>query len=587
MKTKFKTEWDLTSLYKSPKDPEIEKDLQSLEKTYKAFAKKYEKDASYVSSPKKLKVALDAYMKLKEHPGKRKPLRYFSLAQYSGDKRPIIQQNISKIENRLTNIQNSVLFFPLSVCKTPEKKQTSLLNSKELVTYHYLLQKWFEHGKHLLSEKEEKILSLKEQPAYGMWTEGLENTLYKQTITFEGKELSIPEANGKILALPTKKRRELHKLIMEASLKVGDFCERELNAIYTDKKIDDELRGYKEPYSETILGYENDEKIIKKFVDLVTVNFKISHRFYKLKKKMLKLEKLSYADRAVSTGKINRKFTFEKSCSLLLDTFKKADQKYHDILLSFLENGQIDVFPKKGKVGGAFQSSAHDVPSVVLLNHTNDFNSVTTFAHEMGHAFHSELSKQQPSHYEHYTISVAETASTFFENFVFDAVFEQLSKKEQIIALHDQIQGYVSSIFRQIALFNFEEEIHKTVREQGYVAKENIAKMMNKHMKSYMGPSFKLEDIDGYFFIQWSHIRRPFYVYSYAYGELISSALYKEYKKDTQYLEKIEQFLSAGNSKSPYNIFKDAGINTNDMKFFEKGLKQIDEKITQLEKLIK
>jgi oligoendopeptidase F len=113
-----------------------------------------------------------------------------------------------------------------------------------------------------------------------------------------------------------------------------------------------------------------------------------------------------------------------------------------------------------------------------------------------------------------------------------------------------------------------------------------MAVLMNKHMHSYMGDAVELNEEDGYLFVYWSHIRRFFYVYSYAYGLLISRTLYEKWKSDKSYKAKIEQFLSAGGSMSPKDIFKSIGINTNEA-FFEAGLKGIEADIIKLEKLAK
>jgi oligoendopeptidase F len=125
------------------------------------------------------------------------------------------------------------------------------------------------------------------------------------------------------------------------------------------------------------------------------------------------------------------------------------------------------------------------------------------------------------------------------------------------------------------------------IRTKGAASKEEMAKLMNKHMQAYLGPAVKLEENDGYFFVQWSHIRNFFYVYSYAFGQIISKALYAEYKKDASFIKKIEQFLSAGGSMSPYDIFKSIGIDTSKPEFFEAGLKQVEADIKRLEKLVK
>jgi oligoendopeptidase F len=214
-------------------------------------------------------------------------------------------------------------------------------------------------------------------------------------------------------------------------------------------------------------------------------------------------------------------------------------------------------------------------------------DSLKTFAHEMGHAIHAELSKSQPPLYENHTISVAEVASTFFEHIAFEEVFPRLNKKEQIIALHDRINDAIATIFRQVAVFNYELEMHTLIREKGALSKEEMANLHNKHMKAYLGPQFGLKELDGYFFVSWPHLRYFFYVYSYAYGELISMALYKKYKDDKNYIHEIKKFLSAGGSKSPEDIFKDIGIDTSKPAFFAQGLKNLEEDITKLEKLLK
>jgi oligoendopeptidase F len=182
-------------------------------------------------------------------------------------------------------------------------------------------------------------------------------------------------------------------------------------------------------------------------------------------------------------------------------------------------------------------------------------------------------------------MSVAEVASTFFEQVVSSELENHLSKKEQIIFLHNKIKGDVQTIFRQIACFNFELELHQKIREKGQLAKKDIAILMNKHMKAYLGDAVDLKEDDGYFFVQWSHIRNFFYVYSYAYGQIISRALFENWKKDKSYAKRIEQFLSSGSSMSPEDIFKKIGIDTSSKTFFETGLKSVENDIKRLEKL--
>jgi len=361
-----------------------------------------------------------------------------------------------------------------------------------------------------------------------------------------------------------------------------------VNAIVLNKKINDELRGYEKPYSATVLGYQNQEKTVEALVEAVNAHQSISHRFYKLKAEMLGLTHLEYADRNASIGKNKKKITFNDAVSVVRKSFKRIDPEYEEILNRFLEKGQIDVYPKLGKTGGAYCSGNINAPTLVLLNQVDTLDSLMTLSHEMGHAIHTELSKEaQPPLYKHYTISAAEVASTLFEQFVFDDIFETLSEKEKFVALHNQVSDDIQTIFRQIACFNFELELHTTIRAKGSLPKEEIALLMNKHMKAYLGPAFKLTDLDGYFFVWWSHIRNFFYVYSYALGKLTSKALYRKYKADPKFASQIKQFLKAGGSASPEDIFRSIGVDITTPEFFKEGLAEVEANLTQLEKLFK
>jgi oligoendopeptidase F len=582
----YKTEWNFKLFYQSDTDSQIEKDIEVAEKAATAFEKRWKKNTKITTDLKELKKSLVEYEVLIGMKEFSKPHLFFYLRQDSNSNNKKATSELSRIQSRLTIAQNKILFYGLVLGKISKDIQKQILKDVSFKKYYYFLELVWKSAKYDLSEAEEKILNLMYEPASGMWSRGFDKVLSNQKVEFKDKMIPIAEAIALVAELETEDRILLQKNINNVLISVSDFAESEINAVYTKKKIEDELRGYKNPYDAALLRYQNDEKTIMNLVNSVTNNFKIAHRFYALKAKILGLKKLDYAARTVSIGKIEKEFSFDKGCEILLSSFEKVDIKYKDMFESYLKNGQVDAFPRVGKTGGAYCCGSLGVPTFVLHNYTDSYKSVNTFAHEMGHAFHTELSKTQDPIYEDYTTSVAETASTLFENFAFDELFETLNDDEKIIALHDKINSSISTIFRQIACFNFEKDLHVLVRAKGFASKEEIAELMNKHMKSYLGPAFNLTPEDGYYFVNWSHIRRFFYVYSYAYGELISTALYAEYKKDKKFMTKIEQFLSAGGSKSPYQIFKDIGVDTTKPDFFLNGLKKIEEEIIVLEKLV-
>jgi len=583
---KLATEWNLSQLYKSPEDPKIEADILSAEKSYGLFAKKYKKSNAYLKNDNALDKALSEYEKLTDIPTS-KPIFYLHLAQDINNADQKVRAKMNLISQRLQKLSNLVVFFEIGLSKVSPQIQNKFLKSKRLLPYKYFLQKLFDAGKYTLTEQEEKILSLKSLTSHSMWTQSVEKIRSKQVIEYKGKEIPISKAGSLLTEMTTQKERvDMHNKIMDKYCALGDIAESEINAIVTDKKINDELRGFKEPYDATILGYENDKKTVLNLVKTITDSFYLVHRFYKIKKKILKIKKLTYADRMASVGKTKKQVTFDESYNVLFNLFTSIDPRFGEILRNFANNGQVDVYPKVGKIGGAYCSHNHKLPTFVLLNHTNSLNSLSTFAHEMGHAIHSEFSKSQPVFYESYSMSTAEVASTLFEYFLFYSQFKELSEEEKIIALHDKIQDDVSTIFRQIACFNFELDIHNTIRERGNMSKEELALCMNKHMKSYIG-EVDLKEKDGYFFVGWPHIRYFFYVYSYAFGQLASKILYKKWEEDKSFIEQIKKFLSLGGSMSPEDIFKSIGVDVKNPAFFKKGIKSIEDDIKLLEKLVK
>ncbi len=585
-KGKINSDWNLGLLYSSPTDPKIEQNMQKVEQVFSSFANKFDTvNKTYLNNSDALLVALLAYEALLEY-GTPRPLLYFFYKQSLNSSDAFVNAQNALLSNRMAKVVNLIQFFPISLGTISKQRQKEILRDSKLAYFHYLLTCIFSDAKHQLSVLEEKIMSLKNLPAKELWVSHNDKILDSQIVTWCNKKIPINQALELISGLKTtKQRKELAGIVYTALKSVAVFSEGEINAIYTDKKINDELRGFSTPYSDTVREYRNDINVVEKLRKVVTDNFSIAHRFYKIKAKLLKQKQLNYSDRSAHIGIIKANYSFNDSIVFLKKTFGALDTKYADILDSYVNNGQIDVFPKKGKTGGAYCSGSYGNPTFVLLNHVDDFRSLTTIAHEMGHAFHGELSRAQGPLYCEYSYALAETASTLFEGIAFDEIFETLSKRDKIILLHDKIDRAISTIPRQIACFNFELALHTAIRTKGFVSKEEIAELHNIHMKAYLGPVFNMIPDDGYMFVSWGHIRRFFYVYSYAYGLIVSQALLRKYRQDKTFWKKIEQFLSAGGKDFPENILKEIGIDVTKPDFFREGLKAIEDDIDMLEKL--
>lgn len=568
----LKTKWDLAGLYyKSAADPAIERDIQAAETACKQFESKWRKK-DFTDNPKILQRALTEYEALAGMSAAAKPARYFGFRTAINVNDTEAQKQLTLISERLRKATERILFFELALGSVSKQKRTELLKAPELAHYRYFLTRVFLEAQHHLSEPEERIIKLKARQANERWATMTEEIVSNRTIRYNGRDVPIPEALEMLDVLNTQAKKKIWNAIMTEMEQIGEVAEHEFNAIITDDRTEDELRGYTKPYSATALAHENTEQGIENLVDAVSEKgFRLSKRFHKLKAKYHGLEKLHYTQKYDPVG-IAPVIPFTDAVSICRDVFYGLKPEYGKLFDTMLTHGQIDVYPRKGKRGGAFMSHETGLPINVFLNHTDTFSSLSTLAHEMGHAIHASRTETQTPFYDGHSITTAETASTLFENLMFDAIYAQANEKEQFFLLHDRITRDIATIERQIAFFNCELEIHQTIMQQGGMANTELATCMQRHLKSYLGPAVSVEKQDGYSYVYVPHFRYGFYVYTYAFGLLMSTIMANRYKKDERYGEAIDAFLCAGRSDTVANIFKQIDIDITKTDTFERAL---------------
>lgn len=582
-----KTEWNLKDhYYKSDNDSKVEVDAKIYESKARAFVKKYNK-VDFTATEEGLFKALQDYESLAEMPEASRVIRYFNFRTTLDVNDNLANRKLSQYGERFRKLANELLFFPLIIGKIPKEQQKFYLKSDLLKKYRYFLFTSFAEAKHQLTEPEERILNLRSNTSSGMWADAVEKIICNRKINFKNKVYTLPEAQEQIDLLSWSDKNILWNKILDEMMQISEVAEHELSAIVLHQKVSDELRGYKKPYSSTVLGYENNEAAVEALVEAIsTKGFELSKKFYKLKAKLHGKPEIPYVNKYDSIGDLSNP-DFNMSVLVCRDVFYGMDNTFGAIFDRMLESGQLDVYPKAGKRGGAFMSATIGLPTYVMLNHKDNFKSLETMAHEMGHAIHAELSKSQPAIYEDFSTTTAETASTLFEQLAMDAVYESLDEDQKIIFLHDKISREIATVQRQIAFYNFELEMHTHIREHGLATKEELAKMMQKHLQSYLGSAVDVTDRDGYSYVYIPHIRYGFYVYTYTYGHLVSSMMIQKYKADKGYLAQINKFLHAGGSDTVENIFSSVGINTRKVETFIESLKSQALDIEKLEKLTK
>jgi oligoendopeptidase F len=357
-----------------------------------------------------------------------------------------------------------------------------------------------------------------------------------------------------------------------------DVAEIEINSILANKKIDDEIRGVPRPDLLRHISDDIESGTVDALISAVSERFSISREFYKLKAELMGVKRIKYHERNVEYGRVDKRYPYDESVRLTKKVFADLDRQFADIYDGFIRNGQFDVYPRKGKGSGAF--CVHHLmsqPTYILLNHTNKLSDVLTLAHELGHGSNNELIRQRQHSLNFGTpTSTAEVASTFMEDFVLREVLRRADDELRLSIMMMKLKDDISTIFRQIACYRFEQELHHAFREKGYLSKAEIGRLFQKHMADYMGDAVEQSEGSENWWVYWSHIRQFFYVYSYASGLLISKSLQNAVHRQPVFIDKVKGFLSAGLSDSPKNIFMKLGIDISDRGFWDTGLDEVE-----------
>ena len=586
------TNWDLSFLGKNDKDPAFKKDTAALKRTYAAFAKKWEPRSDYLKKPKVLKQALDEHETLVRKDVGREGMYLWFRTQLDS-LNPSIKARNNQFTEMLTHLGNDIQFFEMRIANIPKNTQKTMLASKELSDYTYFLEKLFSNAKHQLSEPEEKIMNLKSQGSYTSWKRMLDEFLATEepVVLLENGKKGKQTFSDIMSLIHSKKkhvRADAVKVLNEILLKHRPVAEQEFNAILLDKKINDELRGYKRPDSSRYVVDNISPKTVDTLAEVVTNDYTTVKQYYKLKAQLLDLKQLAYHERNVEYGSIITKYPYAKAVKLVFNVFHNVDPEFGTIFKDIVEQGRIDVFSKKGRRDGAFCVYTKTLPAHVFLNHTNNLRDVIVIAHECGHAINGELMKKRENALNYGgSFATAEVASTFMEGFVFDELVARADDETKLTLMMQKLNDEVSTIHRQIAGHNFQLEVHKTFREQGYLPHTEIGRIFSKHMKAYMGPAVSQDKGSENWWIYWSHFRRYFYNFQYADGLLVAKHLQRRLKDDPAYIKQVKEFLSIGESMSFEDTFKSIGADVTKKAFWEEGLKETSDLLKETKKLAK
>lgn len=583
--------WNLADLFENIEDPRVESSLDNLLARSKVFAERYRekinnKDLSALTLLNAVKEYEDIIQDIVK-------VTSFSALTFSADtSNPAHGAFLQHVQERQTEISLELIFFELELMAAKPEVIDPILQDKALDNYRHFVHASRLFREHRLPESEEKILEEKANTGSRAFERLFEESVsaieFKITLDGEEKVLTEPE----ILALQRDTKREVRKEAA-ASLTRGLMANSRLltfifNTLVFDKSIDDRLRRYEYPEQARNLSNEVERETVETVISTCVEGYPFVARYYKTKRDILGYDKLMHYDRYAPLFEAKKEYSFDEGKAVVLKSFRDFSPAIADAANEFFENGWIDAAPRKGKRGGAFcMYVTPDTHPYVLLSYLNRKDDIMTLAHELGHGVHASLSRVQSFLNFSSVLPVAELASTFGEMLVFENLVAQSDSADKLALYAGKIEDTFATIFRQAAMYRFEQELHRMRREQGELTSEEIGQIWQNNIQAMFVDSVKMGEEHANWWMYVGHfIGSPFYVYAYSFGELLVMALYSMYKREgASFVPKFENMLRTGGACSPAELLSKVGIDINDPEFWRGGMKVVEELISSFERV--
>lgn len=579
-------------LFDSIEDPRIERYMRKMERKAAWLHKKYHGRTNYLKKLELFIEFLEDLFQVLELFGEDKVSLYFNMQSdlYMYDEK--IKALKLHYQERRINAYNLIYFYRFVLAKVSKKKQKEFLRARRVSKYRYWLLSMFDK-EGVVSEKEDDLMNLLEEPAYDNWTLYSSNVQTRLTLRFSGKNLSINRAAELLEKLRGKKRYVLNDLIDKKYRTAASVVTQEWNSIVKYQLICSEHRGYKHPYSENLAEYEIDEASMMRLINYLNELFpKITHRFHAMHAQSFGKKSIPMCDSDLPVGKVRKNFKFIDALDWYYKGMKSVDPQLARLIMKYFYNGQIDVYSRKGKDSNSYSvvsdGGKHFGFAILDLHKGMTFMEFlqNELAHEGGHLGHGELNKHQPVVYRDLSPPIGETAAFFYDRVCIDYYIQSLStESERLGALHFLLDGLLGKIFYQTMLFNFGVELHQAVKEKKFLSTIEMVKIMKKHLEIYYGPAVRVTENDAFSTLAIIP-RNLFYECSYTFAGIFHLIQFVRWKQDKSYYGKIKKSFSAGSSDDAAGIMKLSGINIDNPKLFDTAIGYIVSMLDEFETLM-
>ncbi len=500
-----------------------------------------------------------------------------------------------KVEMLLTAIGSAGAFaVPEILTISDDKMQAFYAEESGLEMYKLCLSRIFKRRDHILSPEEERILAMsgemRSTPSTVFSMLDNADMKFPDAIDKDGKAHQV--THGSYIPLMQGEDRALRKSAFENLYHTYKSFENTYSAILSGHLktlgFNANVRKYENTLEAALDSTEVPQSVYHSLIEAVHANMDKMYRYVELRKKLLKVDELHYYDLyAPMVSDVQMKITYSEAKEMVLNAVKPLGESYVELMKKGLTSGWIDVYENEGKCSGAYSAGANVHP-YVLLNHTDDLQSAFTLAHEMGHALHSYYSNEnQPTVYSDYEIFVAEVASTFNESLLMQYLLKTTEdKKQKAYLINYFLEQFRTTLYRQTMFAEFELKINEAQAAGEAITSDYLCELYGNLNKLYFGEAITHDEEINYEWARIPHFYYNYYVYQYSTGFAAAIALSQRVLNGGEAeVNDYIGFLKGGNSKTPVDLLKGAGVDMTDPKVVSDALKLFGELLDEMEQL--
>ena len=584
--------WRLDDLYAGREDPRLDADLDAAVAANTALLELKGRLVAARAQPATLGGHLDRGIRLYEDATNAlwRVGSYASLAASTARSDPDWARFEADIRARSAAIGAESLFFTLEINQLEDAEiDAALTVVPAAARWRPWLRRVRAFRPHELTADLERLL-VDRGPAVANWTRLHDETLARLKVRAGRSRLTRPEALNALSDADPARRRQVAGGLSTALGEAAPTLALVLNTLAFEKQVEDRWRRYPDPGAARHLANEVDPEAVQALETAVSAGYeRVSHRYYRLKAKLMGRTALDHWDRnAPLDAGPPRLWSWAEARGMVEASFRDLAPKFADSARDLFEQPWIDARPRPGKQSGAY---SHPVIAphhpYVFMNYMGERRDVLTLAHELGHAVHQRLCSPLGTLLADTPLTLAETASIFGEGLVFERLLVEAGPREKLGLLAGQIEDGLNTVVRQMAFHRFETRFH-AARRDGELSAEAIGGLWLEVMGESLGPAVRLNPGYEHYWTYISHfVHAPFYVYAYAFGDLLVRALMEKRREDPQgFVPLYEDLLASGGVRTCVEAMARFDLDPRETEFWAAGVRQLERRVDALEALV-